>query len=55
MDRSVKVNVWKVQCCRKGNVNVYLEGCIDLVLVIVVYRMKGGEGEKKKKTKSRPT
>ena len=45
MDKSVKIKVVvrKVYCCRKENVNVFRN------------RMKGGEGEKKKKTKSRPT
>ena len=57
-DYSLKWGQLSDSCCGKSivveKVNVYSVGCSYLGLVVVVYRMKGGGGEKRK-TKSRPT
>jgi len=60
IDNSVEVGIGeeKLLCGKsiavgKENLNVYSVGCGYFLLIVVVYRMKGGEGEKRKK--SRPT
>lgn len=53
IDNSVEMGMGesKLLCGKStavGKVNVYLLGCGYFVLMVVVYRMKGGEGEKRK-------